>query len=62
MVPVVVTPPRHEPYTAAAKLQLQPDQDPPYAIVQLYDDPPAVNENQNRSSLREIELDLRGGY
>jgi hypothetical protein len=60
VVPVVVAPDGEEPYTAAAKLQLLDRANPPYEIVQLYDDPPLPNDNQYRNYLREIEIDDSG--
>ena len=60
VVPVVVNPDGQESYTAAAKLQLLDTGNPPYQVVQLYDDPPVANDNQYRNALREIELDSAG--
>jgi hypothetical protein len=60
VVPVVVNPDGQNPYTAAAKLKLQDGADPPYEIVQLYDDPPLPNDNQYRNHLRELEIDSSG--
>jgi hypothetical protein len=60
VVPVVVDPVGEGAYTAAAKLQLLPQADPPYQVVQLYDDPPPPGDNQYRDALREIELDGAG--
>ena len=60
VVPVVVNPDGNEPYTAAAKLQLLGAGNPPYQVVQLYDDPPLPGDNQYRNALREIELDSAG--
>jgi hypothetical protein len=60
VVPVVVAPDGEEPYTAAAKLRLLDGANPPYDIVQLYDDPPLPNDNQYRNYLREIEIDDSG--
>jgi len=60
VVPIVVEPDSHEPYTAAAKLRLLGGGQPPYEIVRLYDDPPLVNDNQYRNNLRELELDDNG--
>jgi len=60
VVPVVVSPSDSEPYTAAAKLNLLTDGDPPYELVQIYDDPPPPGDNQYQNSLREIELDDSG--
>ncbi|UCD27577.1 MAG: hypothetical protein JSV03_10715, partial [Planctomycetota bacterium] len=60
VVPVVISPDGGESYTAAAKLKLLGEGDPPYEIVKLYDDPPLENDNQYRDSLREIELDSAG--
>jgi hypothetical protein len=60
VVPVVVHPENSEPYTAAAKLNLLDEANPPYEVVELYDDPPLPNDNQYRDHLREIELDSAG--
>jgi len=60
VVPVVVDSDGAEPYTAAAKLRLLGSGNPPYEVVTLYDDPPLMNDNQYRNSLREIELDAAG--
>ena len=60
VIPVVVSPDGGKAYTAAAKLRLLTNADPPYELVELYDDPPLVNDNQHRDSLREIELDTSG--
>ena len=60
VVPVIVDPAQGEAYAAAAKLQLSSAGNPPYRIVQLYDDPPPLNDNQYRNNLREIEIDDAG--
>ncbi|MHC4749473.1 MAG: InlB B-repeat-containing protein [Planctomycetota bacterium] len=60
VVPVVINPVGGEPYTAAAKLRLLDESNPPYEVVELYDDPPLLNDNQYRDYLREIELDSAG--
>jgi hypothetical protein len=60
VVPVVVNPDGDEPYTAAAKLRLLDEANPPYEVIELYDDPPLLNDNQYRDYLREIELDAAG--
>ena len=60
VVPVVVDPDGAQPYTAAAKLKLLDSGNPPYEVVTLYDDPPPMNDNQYRNSLRELELDAAG--
>ena len=60
VVPVVVDPDGEEPYTAAAKLRLLDGANPPYEVVQLYDDPPLPNDNQYRNYLRELEIDSSG--
>jgi len=60
VVPVVVAPDGNDPYTAAAKLQLLPEADPPYQVVYVYDDPPLPGDNQYRNALREVELDDAG--
>lgn len=61
VVPVVVEPVGHEPYLAAAKLDLS---GPSYSIIQLFDDPATFNsmddDNPNLSGLREIEVDSVG--
>jgi hypothetical protein len=60
VVPVVVSPVGRQVYTAAAKLKLLTGGAAPYELVELYDDPPLLNDNQYRDSLREIELDASG--
>jgi hypothetical protein len=60
VVPVVVQPAGEEAYLAAAKLRLRDNQTPPYDIIRIYDDPPLPGDNQQRNSLREIEVDNRG--
>jgi hypothetical protein len=65
IAPVVVDPNGNgPPYTAVVKLQLQEENDPPYQVVQMYDDPTAVNTvdgtNPSLDCLREIELDENG--
>jgi len=60
VVPVVVSPADAQTYTAAAKLQLLPSASPPYELVEVYDDPPLLHDNQYRDGLREIELDASG--
>lgn len=60
VVPVVVRPDDGRAYTAAAKLRLLDAADPPYEVVQLYDEPPLPNDNQYRDRLRELELDRAG--
>jgi hypothetical protein len=60
VVPAVVSPYGEKAYAAAAKLQLSDTGNPPYAVVQLYDDPPLPNDNQYRNNLREIEIDSAG--
>jgi hypothetical protein len=60
VVPVVVNPEGSEPYTAAAKLRILSTVNPPYQVVQLYDQPPLPNDNQYRDALREIEVDSAG--
>jgi hypothetical protein len=60
VVPVVVNPDGEDPYMAAAKLKLLQGGNPPYEIVQLYDDPPLPNDNQYRNHLRELEVDNAG--
>lgn len=62
VVPVIVDPndPNEEPYAAGAKLLLLGSGNPPYQLMQLYDDPPPAGNNQYRNNLREIELDADG--
>ncbi len=60
VVPVVVIPSGEEPYTAAARLNLLANENPPYQLVRLYDDPPPPGDNQYLNSLREIEMDGSG--
>ncbi|MBN1509422.1 MAG: hypothetical protein JW955_21425 [Sedimentisphaerales bacterium] len=62
VVPVVVQSDGYEPYEVAAKLKLDSSKGPSaWQIVQLYDgDLPPDNDNQQRSFLREIEIDDAG--
>lgn len=60
VVPVVINPDGEDPYMAAAKLKLLDGANPPYEIVQLYDDAPLPNDNQYRNYLRELEIDNAG--
>jgi hypothetical protein len=60
VIPVVVDPDGEQAYLVAAKLRLLDSGNPPYEIVQLYDDPPPETDNQCRNALREIELDSAG--
>ena len=60
VVPVVVSPDGAQTYTAAAKLKLLTDASPPYELVELYDEPPLLHDNQYRDHLREIEIDGDG--
>ena len=60
VVPVVVKPEGGDAYTAAARLRLVDAANPPYEVVQLFDDPPPPADNQCRNSLREIEVDRQG--
>ncbi|MHC4283111.1 MAG: hypothetical protein ACYSWZ_09095, partial [Planctomycetota bacterium] len=62
VVPVVVEPndPNVEPYAAAAKLKLLEAGNPPYQLIQLYDETPPHGDNKYRNNLREIELDAAG--
>ena len=57
---VVVDPYGEQVYAAAAKLRPLDSADPPYEVVQLYDDPPSAADNQYRDNLREIEIDSAG--
>jgi hypothetical protein len=56
----VVVPDIADPYVASAKLELTPTGTPPYTIIQIYDDPPLPTNNQDRTNLREIEVDSEG--
>ncbi len=61
VTPVVVDPNgAAQDYQATAKLHLLPDQNPPYQLIRLYDDPPEDGENQERNALRELELSTDG--
>lgn len=60
VVPVVVHPLDQEAYLAAARLKPKSGSNPPYQLVQLYDDPPPAAESQLRNCLREIEVDSAG--
>ncbi|MCP4713010.1 MAG: hypothetical protein GY869_30650, partial [Planctomycetes bacterium] len=62
VLPVVVTPAGNPEaaYQAGARLELNDNQTPPYTLVQIYDDPPLPGDNQQRNSLREIEVDDQG--
>jgi len=60
VVPVVVSPSGGQAYTAAAKLKPLVEGNPPYELVELYDEPPLLHDNQYRDNLREIELDSSG--
>jgi hypothetical protein len=57
VTPVVVEPNVSEPYVASAKLQLVQNEIPPYHVLEIYDDPPLPNDNQDPNNLREIEVD-----
>lgn len=61
VVPAVVHPQGYDPYLAAAKLRIGTSSPPPfYSLIRLYDDPPLPDDNQQRNSLREIEVDNEG--
>jgi hypothetical protein len=63
VAPVVVMPEGRPPYRAAAKLELDTQADPPYRVVQLYDDPLLAGGGQsdpNLNGIREIEVDDQG--
>ena len=60
VVPVVVQPAGEEAYLAAAKLERKNNQTLPYNLIRLYDDSPLPGDNQERNSLREIEVDNDG--
>ena len=62
VAPVIVDPNGYDIYACAAKLELLEANDPSYRIVQLYDDPDARSENDNRrlDNVREVEVDPAG--
>jgi hypothetical protein len=60
VTPVVVVPDIADTYVASAKLEIVPGETPPYLVVEIYDDPPLPNNNQDRTNLREIEVDSEG--
>ena len=60
VAPVVVKPDAQEPYVTAAKLHRIDANESSYELVQLYDNPPGVNDSQYRDGLREIEVDQAG--
>jgi hypothetical protein len=60
VTPIVVVPQIADAYVASAKLQLDPGQTPPFIVIQIYDDPPLPTNNQDRTNLREIEVDNEG--
>ena len=62
VVPVVVldTEDPNQGYSAAAKLHLEPGQEPPYSVVQLYGEQPLPNDNQDPNQQSEIEVDDNG--
>jgi predicted outer membrane repeat protein len=60
VVPVVVEPANHEPYLAAAKLQLDPNEFLSYSVEQLYASTPDWHDNLDPNHLREIEVDNEG--
>jgi hypothetical protein len=60
ITPVVVVPDSNAPYIASAKLELAPGETPPYHVVQIYDDPPLPDDNQDPANLHEIEVDDQG--
>jgi predicted outer membrane repeat protein len=60
VVPVVVEPPNHESYLAAAKLVLDPNDLLSYGIEQLYAYSTTWNDNLDPNHLREIEVDTQG--
>jgi hypothetical protein len=60
ITPVVVVPDSNEAYIASARLELAPGETPPYHVVQIYDDPPLPDDNQDPANLHEIEVDDQG--
>jgi len=51
--------PNAKPYAAAAKLRFDAG-NPPYQLIQLYDETPPQGDNKYRNHLREIEIDAAG--
>jgi parallel beta helix pectate lyase-like protein/dockerin type I repeat protein len=60
VVPVVVEPANHEPYLAAAKLQLDPNESLSYSVEQVYASTPDWHDNLDPNHLREIKVDNEG--
>ncbi|MBN2271398.1 MAG: hypothetical protein JXN61_12335, partial [Sedimentisphaerales bacterium] len=60
VAPVIIVPDGEEPYQAVAKLRLLSSGEPPYEVVQIYDDAPLPGDNQYLNNLREIEIDDSG--
>ena len=60
VTPVVVVPDVCDAYIASARLMLAPGQSPPYNVVEIFDDPPLPNNNQDCNNLSEIEVDDYG--
>ncbi len=62
IVPVVVNPEGESAYAAAARLRFNPMASPPdpCIVVQIYDNPPLEDDNQNRNYPRAIEVDAQG--
>jgi len=56
ITPVVVVPESGGAYIASVKLELEPS----YHVVTIYDDPPLPTDNQDATSLHEIEVDDQG--
>jgi len=60
VTPVIVDPNIGAPYAASAKLELSQNDVPPYHVLEIYDDPPLPNSNQDCNNLHEIEVDDHG--
>ena len=56
VTPVVVDPEFNEPYIASAKLQLEPDCN----VIEIFYEPPLLNDNQDPNNSCEIEVDEQG--
>lgn len=60
VTPVVVVPDGGNAYVASTKLEVIPNETPPYHVVEIYDDSPLPAGNQDLSNLSEIEVDDGG--
>jgi hypothetical protein len=59
VTPVVVSPAVNEPYIASAKLELVTG-DPPYNVLEIFDDAPLPYDNEDPNNRREVEVDDQG--